>query len=522
MRILSFLGWPILTGILAAILILQLKPDLLSSGGPRVEIREADSSVASQSGPFSYADAVDQAAPAVVNIYTRRVNSDKENEDDNSIYRHYYDSEDPKAGQQVHASLGSGVIINDQGYVVTNNHVISGADSIIVALQDGREAAAKIVGTDPPTDIAVLKISLPDLPTVTLAPTGNLRVGDVVLAIGNPFGVGQAVTQGIISATDRNSLGLNTYEDFIQTDAAINQGNSGGALVDAEGNLIGINTAIFSQSGAAQGIGFAIPVRLAVEVMQAIIQHGHVIRGWLGVEVQPLTPELAESFGLEVSQGIVVASLYRNGPAWNAGLLPGDVILKIDGEPATSGRQAMNQVARAKPGEVTYGSGGNGTMNHLVGQLLALSTKAQLTHIPYRGSAPAMNDLMGGQITALMESLPTASGYFTSKRMKPLAVSEDQRAPTLPDVPTFREAGFPEVVATNWFGFSAPAGIPPEIAKRWEVEIAGALQSAEIKERFDKLGIRPGTLGAAGYTALIAKELPRWREVIVAGNIRAD
>lgn len=197
-------------------------------------------------------------------------------------------------------------------------------------------------------------------------------------------------------------------------------------------------------------------------------------------------------------------------------------VLAVNGSSPVGSVQELIEMARAKPGEVTYGSGGNGTMNHLVGQLLALAAKAQLTHIPYRGSAPAMNDLLGGQITALMESLPTASGYFASKRMKPLAVSEEKRAPTLPDVPTFREAGFPEVVATNWFGVSAPAGIPPEIAKRWEVEIAAALQSAVIKERFDKLGIRPGTLGAAGYTALIQAELPRWREVIKAGNIRAD
>ena len=197
-------------------------------------------------------------------------------------------------------------------------------------------------------------------------------------------------------------------------------------------------------------------------------------------------------------------------------------VLAVNGTSPIASVKELIDMARARPGDVTYGSGGNGTMNHLVGQLLALSTKTQLTHIPYRGSAPAMNDLMGGQIAALMESLPTASGYFASKRMKPLAVSEETRAPTLPDVPTFREAGFPEVVATNWFGFSAPAGIPPEIAKRWEVEIAAALQSAEIKERFDKLGIRPGALGAEGYTALIAKELPRWREVIKEGNIRAD
>jgi len=197
-------------------------------------------------------------------------------------------------------------------------------------------------------------------------------------------------------------------------------------------------------------------------------------------------------------------------------------VLAVNGTSPIGSVQELIERARAKPGEVTYGSGGNGTMNHLVGQLLALAAKAPLTHIPYRGSAPAMNDLLGGQITALMESLPTASGYFASKRMKPLAVSEEKRAPTLPDVPTFREAGFPEVVATNWFGFSAPAGLPPEIVKRWETEIAAALQSSQIKERFDKLGIRPGTLDGAGYTSLIRAELPRWREVIKAGNIRAD
>ncbi|SEG53542.1 S1C family serine protease [Marinobacterium lutimaris] len=352
MRILSFLGWPILTGILAAILILQLKPELLGSG-PRVEIREAGSSQTSQSGPFSYADAVDQAAPAVVNIYTRRVNNNDEKQGDDSIYRHYFDSENPPASEQVHASLGSGVIINDQGYVVTNNHVISGADSIIVALQDGREAAAKIVGTDPPTDIAVLKINLPDLPTVTLAPTGNLRVGDVVLAIGNPFGVGQAVTQGIISATDRNSLGLNTYEDFIQTDAAINPGNSGGALIDPTGNLVGINTAIFSKSGGSEGIGFAIPSDLVKQVLQDLIEQGRVVRGWVGVEAQALNPRLAESFGLDQSQhGLIIAGIYRDSPAHEAGLRPGDILLAFDGKPITdAGHTTMNAIARLKPGE---------------------------------------------------------------------------------------------------------------------------------------------------------------------------
>ncbi len=221
--------------------------------------------------------------------------------------------------------------------------------------------------------------------------------------------------------------------------------------------------------------------------------------------------------------------LYKDGPydpladfihIHLVGTFP-SVLAVNETSPITSVAQLIDQ-ARAKPGEVTYGSGGNGTMNHLVGQLLARAAGVPLTHIPYRGSAPAMNDLLGGQIVALMESLPTAIGYFTSKRMRALAVSEDTRAPTLPETPTFREAGFPDVVATNWFGFSAPAGIPPELAKRWEVEIAAALQSAEIKGHFDRIGIRPGTLRSEAYTALIRSELARWREVIRAGNIRAD
>jgi tripartite-type tricarboxylate transporter receptor subunit TctC len=197
------------------------------------------------------------------------------------------------------------------------------------------------------------------------------------------------------------------------------------------------------------------------------------------------------------------------------------VLAVSSSSPITSVAQLIDQ-ARAKPGEVTYGSGGNGTMNHLTGQLLARETGVPLTHIPYRGSAPAMNDLMGGQIVALMESLPTAIGYFTSGRMRPLAVSETERSPSLPDVPTFREAGFPGVVTTNWFGVSTPAGIPPELAKRWETEIAAVLRSAEVKDKFAKIGVRPGTLGAEAYTALIRSELARWREVITAANIRAD
>lgn len=197
-------------------------------------------------------------------------------------------------------------------------------------------------------------------------------------------------------------------------------------------------------------------------------------------------------------------------------------VLAVNGTSTINSVQQLIELARSKPGEVTYGSGGNGTMNHLVGQLLALSAKVPLTHIPYRGSAPAMNDLMGGQIMALMESLPTAIGYFNSGRMRALAVSEAERSPSLPDTPTLREAGFQDVVATNWFGFSAAAGIPREVALRWETEIATALASAQVKEAFARIGVRPGTLGAAGYTDLIRGELGRWKQVIAAGNIRAD
>lgn len=353
MRIFSFLGWPVLTGILAAALILQLYPELTGSSKPRVEIRQVASNSGSLQGPYSYADAVDQAAPAVVNIYTRTHVEADENLPDDPLYRPYFNSDTPQAQEQVHTSLGSGVIISPQGYVVTNNHVIAGADSIVVALRDGREAVASVVGTDPPTDIAVLKINLPDLPDITLAPTDQLRVGDVVLAIGNPFGVGQTVTQGIISATDRNRLGLSTYEDFIQTDAAINPGNSGGALIDPTGNLVGINTAIFSKSGGSEGIGFAIPTDLVQQVLQDLIERGRVVRGWVGVEAQALNPRLAESFGLDADQhGLIIAGIYRDSPAHTAGLQPGDILIALDGEPITdAGYTTMNTIARLKPGE---------------------------------------------------------------------------------------------------------------------------------------------------------------------------
>lgn len=352
MRPFSFLVWPTISGIMAAILILTFVPDLFSPQVKTVEIRQTQQSHSSAplSGPYSYADAVEHAASSVVNIYTRTVVKKKSNELYNDPnFRKYYDAENRRR-ERIQSSLGSGVILSADGYIATNNHVISGADSIIVALKDGREALADVVGVDPDTDLAVLKINLPDLPSITMASSANLRVGDVSLAIGNPFGVGQTVTMGIISATGRNQLGLNTYEDFIQTDAAINPGNSGGALINAEGNLIGINTAIFSRSGGSQGIGFAIPSDQAQQVMQDLIKHGRVIRGWIGVEVQEMTKELAESFGLQHTRGLIVAGIFRNGPAHQGGLLPGDIMVEIGGQKIVNSYKSMNNVARMPPG----------------------------------------------------------------------------------------------------------------------------------------------------------------------------
>ncbi|WP_166217723.1 Do family serine endopeptidase AlgW [Pseudomonas atagonensis] len=348
-KALRFMGWPLLAGVLIALLIIQRYPQWVGLPSLDVNLQQAPQTTSVQQGPVSYADAVTIAAPSVVNLYTTKViNKPAHPLFEDPQFRRFFGDNSPKQ-KRMESSLGSGVIMSPEGYILTNNHVTSGADQIVVALKDGRETLARVIGSDPETDLAVLKIDLKNLPAITVGRSDNIRIGDVALAIGNPFGVGQTVTMGIISATGRNQLGLNNYEDFIQTDAAINPGNSGGALVDANGNLTGINTAIFSKSGGSQGIGFAIPVKLAMEVMKSIIEHGQVIRGWLGIEVQPLTQELAESFGLSGRPGIVVAGIFRDGPAQKAGLQLGDVILSIDGEPAGDGRRSMNQVARIKP-----------------------------------------------------------------------------------------------------------------------------------------------------------------------------
>lgn len=357
MRRLSFLIWPTVAGITVALLLLTFFPNLLGPQVAQVEVISPSASSLSASasyGPVSYADAVDQAAPAVVNIYTRtKVPERKHPLSDDPIFRKFFDSDMPER-ERVQSSLGSGVILSGEGYILTNNHVIAGADSVVVALKDGRDAVARVVGNDPETDLAVLKVDLDNLPSITLSTADDLRVGDVVLAIGNPFGVGQTVTMGIISATQRSSLGLSTYENFIQTDAAINPGNSGGALINAYGHLIGINTAIFSKSGGSQGIGFAIPSKNALDVMQHLIKYGRVIRGWLGIEIQQLTPELAESFDLNSMHGLLVAGLFRNSPAHQAGLQPGDIMLAINNNPITDGQRSMNQIAAYMPGDEVH------------------------------------------------------------------------------------------------------------------------------------------------------------------------
>ncbi|HET8729828.1 MAG TPA: trypsin-like peptidase domain-containing protein [Moraxellaceae bacterium] len=301
----------------------------------------------SAGGPVSYSAAVRAAAPAVVNIYTtQKVRMNNPFLADPFLRRFFGEG---VPDERMQASLGSGVIISPEGYVLTNNHVVAQADEIVVALQDGRETKAAVIGTDPGTDLALLRIKLDSLPVIPLRDDPT-QVGDVVLAIGNPFGVGQTVTQGIISATGRQGLGINTYEDFIQTDAAINPGNSGGALIDVAGNLVGINSAIFSQSGGNMGIGFAIPVSLARNVMQSLIKDGRVVRGWMGIEVQPVEPQQAAHADAQARKGVAIAGVMRGGPAWRGGLTPGDVMVRINGKPLDNASQAINLIATLAPG----------------------------------------------------------------------------------------------------------------------------------------------------------------------------
>jgi serine protease DegQ len=346
---------------LAVLLVVStLRPDLLpkrpSANGSVVTITESGgtkpvSAAAAVPLPGSFSTAARKAMPSVVNIFTsKEVKVPRHPFMEDPLFRRFFGDQLDDDTQRA-SSLGSGVIVGTEGYILTNHHVIEAADEIEVALNDGRQAKAKLVGTDPESDLAVLKIELQNLPAVTFGRLEGVNVGDLVLAIGNPFGVGQTVTMGIVSGLGRTHLGINTFENFIQTDAAINPGNSGGALVDSGGNLIGINTAIYSRSGGSLGIGFAIPVSLARQVMEEIIRTGSVTRGWIGVEVQDITAELAESFKLPDSKGVLIAGVVRNGPAEKAGIRPGDILREVNGRQVIDSTEMLTVVAEAQPGK---------------------------------------------------------------------------------------------------------------------------------------------------------------------------
>ena len=298
-----------------------------------------------QVGPGSYAAAAKRAAPAVVSVITSQTPRTPNPRANDPWFRYFFG--DP--GGQSQSGIGSGVIVSPDGYLLTNNHVVDRMDDIEVQLSDGRRAKAEVIGTDPESDLAVLRIKLDKLPSVAFGNSDALQVGDVVLAIGNPLGVGQTVTGGIVSAVDRSGLGINVFENFIQTDAAINPGNSGGALIDASGNLMGINTAIYSRSGGNLGIGFAIPVSTAKLVLDGIVTEGQVTRGWIGVEPRDLTPEIAQTFNLKIDKGVLITGVLQGGPASEGGLKPGDVVVKVGDTPVVNMAQLLNAVAALKP-----------------------------------------------------------------------------------------------------------------------------------------------------------------------------
>ena len=332
----------------------SMRPDWLERAPTQVRIGSGSGAVPVLQGAAlpaagSYREAAGRAMPAVVNILTSKASRETPPLLKDPFFRRFFGDRVPPDEQM--ASLGSGVIVSGDGYILTNNHVVEGADMIEVGLADGRKAAARIVGTDPETDLAVIRIAERKLPVMVLGNPDAARVGDVVLAIGNPFGVGQTVTLGIISALGRNNLHINNFENFIQTDAAINFGNSGGALVDTNGHLLGINSAIYSQTGGSVGIGFAIPVSTAKNVLDAIVAHGQVVRGWIGIESQDITPELAQSFGLGASSGAIIAGVVRGGPADRAGMRPGDILVAVAGKQVSNTSEMLNLIAQLEPGE---------------------------------------------------------------------------------------------------------------------------------------------------------------------------
>jgi serine protease DegQ len=345
---------------LAALFIIQtLRPSMLPNVARNgvVTLYENATGDANNSGQIpsaGFSAAAQKVMPAVVNIYTsNEVKAPTHPFTNDPRFKFFFGDQFEDGEPQQSSSLGSGVIVSHDGFILTNHHVIEGADQIEVALADGRNAKGRIIGSDPDTDLAVIKIDLGNnLPAITFGHAEQSRVGDIVLAIGNPFGVGQTVTMGIVSALKRNHLGLNTFENFIQTDAAINPGNSGGALVDANGNLIGINSAIYSPNGGSLGIGFAIPVSTAKKIMEQIIQSGSVTRGWIGVAVQELTPELAESFKLHDTQGVLISEVVRGSPADKAGVKAGDILTSIDNKPLTDSGMMLETISALTPGKV--------------------------------------------------------------------------------------------------------------------------------------------------------------------------
>ena len=328
------------------------KPEWLAAQPTATVLKEAALNTEGNNRSLgSYREAARTALPSVVHIYTtQKVTQQNHPLFDDPIFRHFF-GDRPEGQPQRNSGLGSGVVVSPNGYILTNFHVIDAADDIQVSLNDGSTHKARIIGSDPESDLAVLQIKADKLPTVTFGQMDNLRVGDVVLAIGNPFGVGQTVTMGIVSALGRSHLGINTFENFIQTDAAINPGNSGGALVDVHGNLVGINTAIYSRTGGNHGIGFAIPVSSARNIMEQIIQHGTVTRGWIGVEAQEITPELAESFGLPDIEGALIAGVVRSSPADLSGVRPGDILLSVSGQAVKNPQVMLDLIAALKPNE---------------------------------------------------------------------------------------------------------------------------------------------------------------------------
>jgi serine protease DegQ len=344
-------------GLALLFVINTLKPGLLPSAAQTGVITLQESTAMStdaQPSTTGFSTASKKVMPAVVNIFTtNEIKRLPRPFMEDPRFRFFFGDEFDDAPRR-DSSLGSGVIVSPDGYILTNHHVVEAADQIEVALADGRKAKATVVGSDPETDLAVIKINLPDgIPIITFGQSDQARVGDIVLAIGNPFGVGQTVTMGIISALKRSHLGLNTFENFIQTDAAINPGNSGGALVDANGNLLGINSAIYSPNGGSLGIGFAIPVSTAKKVMEQIIQHGSVTRGWIGVAAQELTPELAESFKLGETKGVLISEVMRNGPADKAGVKPGDILVSADDKLLVDSNAMLETISSIAPGKIS-------------------------------------------------------------------------------------------------------------------------------------------------------------------------